>query len=50
MNTVVKAYDLDIGKLNVDALSFRKYKHLYSITLPNRLMSIGDAAFAFCKS
>lgn len=41
---------VEAGTKHIDSLSFRKCKRLSNVTLPDGLLSIGDAAFSFCSS
>ena len=41
---------VEAGTRHIDSLTFRKCKTLSSVTLPEGLLTIGDAAFSFCSS
>ena len=41
---------VEAGTRHIASLTFRKCKTLSSVTLPEGLLTIGDAAFSFCSS
>ena len=46
----ITEYDVRAGTTNVDGLTFRKCRLLSNVTLPEGLLTIGDAAFSLCSS
>ena len=43
-------YNVRAGTTSVDGLTFRKCRSLKNVTLPEGLLTIGDAAFSLCSS
>ncbi len=46
----ITEYGVRAGTTSVDSLAFRKCRLLSCVTLPEGLLTIGDAAFSYCSS